>query len=204
MRPIATSPRFDRSAGAAAITAGIAGLLYSISFVVIARSAPDAGRLLSALFLFGGGVVSIQVLSALYLRARDVDAGFALTGYLLAFAGALGAAVHGAFDLANALHPPAALAADVPDAIDPRGVLTFGFAGLGLLVLVRLLSRGTFPRALAAVGYVSAVLLIVVYLGRLIVLDPASPLVLGPAALEGFVVNPLWYVWLGTVLWSRR
>jgi hypothetical protein len=40
-------------------------------------------------------------------------------------------------------------------------------------------------------------LLIVVYLGRLIVLTPSSPLVLGPAALTGFILNPLWYLLLG-------
>jgi hypothetical protein len=43
-------------------------------------------------------------------------------------------------------------------------------------------------------------LLLVVYLGRLVVLTPSSPLVLLPAALTGFVVNPLWYVLLGLAL----
>jgi hypothetical protein len=38
----------------------------------------------------------------------------------------------------------------------------------------------------------------------LIVLDAASPLVLLPAALTGFVANPAWYVWLGLVLLRER
>ncbi len=196
------SARFERSAGAAAVVAGVSGLLYSIAFVVVAPSAPDAGRLWSALFLTIGGIVGVQVFSALYLRVRDVDTGFALTAYVFGFTSALGSAIHGAYDLANALHPPASAASDLPSAIDPRGLLTFGIAGLSLLVFARLMSRGgAFSGGLVALGHLSGVLLVLIYLGRLIVLDASSALILGPAALEGFIVNPVWYVWLGVVLW---
>ena len=57
------------------------------------------------------------------------------------------------------------------------------------------------PRGLALLGYVSGILLVLIYLVRLIVFDPTSPLLLGPAALEGFIVNPVWYVWLGLTFW---
>lgn len=191
---------FERSAGATAIVVGIGGLLYSIAFVIVSRSAPDTGRFLSSLLLLIGGVLGIHVMAAVYRRLRDVDPGFALVGFMFGFAGALGSTVHGAFDLANVLHPPAA-AADLPSAVDPRGILTFGLSGLAILVISRLMSRGGgFPARLALLGYLSGLLLVLIYLGRLIVLDPASPLILGPAALEGFVVNPLWYVWLGMTL----
>ena len=46
-----------------------------------------------------------------------------------------------------------------------------------------------------------AALLVIIYLARLIILSPASPLLLGPVLLAGFVVNPLWYIWLGVTLW---
>jgi hypothetical protein len=201
---VSSSRSFERSAGATATVVGLAGLLYSIAFVIVARSAPDTGRLLSSLFLFVGGVLGIHVMAALYRRLREVDAGFALVGFMFGFAGALGSTIHGAYDLANALHPPATLATDLPSAIDPRGVLTFGLSGLALLVIARLMSRGGgFPAPLALLGYVSGALLVLIYLGRLVVLDPASPLVLGPAALEGFIVNPIWYVWLGLTFWRR-
>jgi hypothetical protein len=42
---------------------------------------------------------------------------------------------------------------------------------------------------------------VLIYLGRLIVFDATNPLLLGPAALEGFIVNPLWYIWLGLTFW---
>jgi len=197
------SRSFERSSGASAMVVGIGGFLYSVAFVIVARSSPQLGALLSSLLLMVGGVLAIQVLAALYGRLRDVDAGFALVGYTFGLVGAAGSAIHGAYDLANALHPPAALPADVPSGIDPRGLLTFGLAGLGVLVLSRLMSKGGgFPRGLAMLGYLSGVLLVIIYLGRLIILDAASPLILGPAALEGFVVNPVWYVWLGRTLWS--
>ena len=40
-------------------------------------------------------------------------------------------------------------------------------------------------------------LMIILYLGRLIVLQSTSLVIVIPALLEGFIVNPLWYIWLG-------
>jgi hypothetical protein len=58
---------------------------------------------------------------------------------LLGFTGALGSAVHGGYDLANALSTPTntltETIARLPNPVDPRGLLTFGVAGLGLFVL---------------------------------------------------------------------
>lgn len=196
------SRSFERSSGATAIVVGLGGFLYSVVFVIVSRSAPDTSRLLAALFLLLGGVLGIQVMAAVYRRLRDVDAGFALVALLFGFAGAIGSAVHGAFDLASVLHPTAALPADLPNPVDPRGVLTFGLSGLALLVIARLMTRGGgFPRGLAMLGYVSGILLVLIYLGRLIVFDPTSLLILAPAGLEGFIVNPIWYVWLGMTFW---
>lgn len=48
-----------------------------------------------------------------------------------------------------------------------------------------------FAAGFTALTFVLGALLIGVYLGRLIVLTPSSPLVLLPAALNGFLVNPL-------------
>jgi hypothetical protein len=102
------------------------------------------------------------------------------------------------------LNPPATANLDLPSQIDPRGMLTFGIAGLGLWVVAWLMLRGgQFPRPLGYLGYVTALLLIVVYLARLIVLDATSPLVLAPAVLAGFIANPIWYVWLGLTLWRK-
>ena len=145
-----------------------------------------------------------MTLVAVYARLRETDASVALLALLLGVTGAIGAAIHAGYDLSNVLHPPAAVNLDMPSQIDPRGMLTFGIAGLGLWAMAWLMLRGgQFPRGLGYLGYVTAVLLIVVYLARLIVLDASSPLVLAPAALAGFIANPVWYVWLGLSLWRN-
>jgi hypothetical protein len=86
----------------------------------------------------------------------------------------------------------------LPNPIDPRGLLTFGIAGLGLFILSWLMTQDMrLPKGLAYLGILSAILMIILYLGRLIVLQATSLVIVIPALLEGFIVNPLWYIWLG-------
>lgn len=189
---------FDRTAGLAAILAAFAGLLYSVSFVILQNA------LLYSLCLMAGGLLSLVALVALFERLGEVDGKAAMLGLMLGAVAALGATIHGGYDLANAIHPPGALpdgVANLPSPIDPRGLLTFGIAGLSVLIAGLLMRRHPqFSRGFTALTFVLGVLLIVVYLGRLIVLTPSSPLVLLPAAVTGFIVNPLWYAWLGLQL----
>jgi hypothetical protein len=194
------SSAFERLAAVCALLVSVGGLAYAIAFLVV-KSA-----LLSDLFLMLSGFFSTAVLVAIYQRVREIAAPFALWGLLLGIAGALGSVVHGGYDLSNILHPVAlvsqAAAAGVPSAIDPRGILTFGAGGIGLLVLAWLLGRsGQFPKGLMYLGYLAAALLLLLYLGRLIVYIPTNPLILIPALLSGFLVNPIWYIWLGLSLW---
>jgi hypothetical protein len=189
---------FERFAGLAAILAGLTGFLYSVSFVVLKNA------LLSGLFLMLGGLLTTAALIALFDRLGDTDSAFALLGLILGTVSGLGSAVHGSYDLANALRPPLALPAGLdalPSQIDPRGFLTFGAAGVALFVAAYLIGRSPhFTRSFGLTTYLLSILLVIVYLGRLIIYNPASPLILAPAALTGFLVNPLWYVWLGLAL----
>jgi hypothetical protein len=190
----ARSPSFERFAGVCAILAGVSGFLYAVAFVILQNA------LLSGLFLMLTGLLTTAALVAVYERLRETDASFALLALLLGVAGALGSAVHGGYDLANVVNPPPSMP-DVPNQADPRGLLTFGVAGTALFVVSWLIVRGRrFPRGLGYLGYVSAILLLALYLGRLIVLDPTSPVILGPALLNGFLVSPIFYVWLGLAL----
>ena len=118
---------------------------------------------------------------------------------------AAGSIIHGGYDLANALHPPATLNTDLPSPIDPRGLLTFGLASLGLFIFAWLISRDkAFPRGLALVGYASATLMMVLYLGRMIILQATNPVIVIPAILECFLLNPIWFLWLGYVFLRLR
>ena len=193
-----TTTTFDRTASLAAILAGVVGLLYAFSFVLLHND------LLSALCLLLGGILSLAAMVGLFQHLAKVESQFATLGLILAVVSAVGAAIHGAYDLANAIHPPGEIVgavANLPNPIHPRGLLTFGLAGLALLVATLLL-RGSprFSRGFTLLTAVLGALLILVYLGRLIVLTPSSPLVLLPAALTGFLVNPAWYLWLGVLL----
>lgn len=77
-------------------------------------------------------------------------------------------------------------------------------AGIALFVVAWLITRGgQFPKGLGYLGYTSGVLLVALYLGRLIVLDPTRPAILAPALLNGFLVNPAFYLWLGLALLRR-
>ncbi len=203
---------FDRFAGLCAILAGIAIFLYSLAFIVIAQRAPEIGALLSALFLLLNGLLVTAPLTAVYGRLRETEPLFALWAWILGISGALGAAIHGGYDLANAINPPTALSADVaaglaalPSQIDPRGLLTFGMAGIALLGVAWLIGRGaSLPRGLGSLAYLLAILLVIIYVGRLILLNPANPVLLVPILLTGFLVNPGWFIWLGLVLWRGR
>ena len=185
---------FERLAGICAILTGVAGFLYAVSFVLLQNA------LLSGLFLMSGGLLTTAVLVAIYERLRRTEATFALWALLLGMAGALGSAAHGGYDLANAINPPPSIP-DLPNPVDPRGLLTFGVAGIALLVIAWLIGHGgEFPRGLGYLAYASAALLLALYLGRLILLDPTNPMILVPALLNGFLINPAFYLWLGLSL----
>jgi hypothetical protein len=198
--------RYERFAGACAIAVAIGGLAYSISFMTYLKTGRPAAAKTATFLLFAGGVVVMAVLIAVYARLRETDPSFALWSLALGLLAAAGSSIHGAYDLANFVkHPvgaPPGFGA-LPNAVDPRGLMTFGVSGLSILVAAWLIVQGAaLPRRLGQLGLVTGVLLIVVYLGRLIILNPKNPLVLTAAILTGFILSPLWFLWLGRELWQ--
>lgn len=184
--------------GGCAILAGVGGFLYAVSFIVL------RDPLLYSLCLTLIGLFSSAALTGVYSRVRDTNGVVALWALLLGIAGALGSAAHGAYDLANAINVPASIPSNIenlPSQIDPRGFLTFGVSGVALFLFAWFIARsGEFPKTLAYLGYLSAALSIVLYVGRLIILSTTNPIILVPALLNGFIVNPLWFIWLGVLL----
>jgi hypothetical protein len=163
---------------------------------------------LSSLCLLLNGLLITAPLIALYRRLEETDAAFALWALILGMGGAFGAAVHGGYDLANAINPPVGITPELsaalvtlPNQVDPRGLLTFGVSGLAILIFARLMGPSNgFPAGLKYLGYLLAVLLGWLYIGRLVILDPSHPLLVAPILLAGFLVNPAWYLWLGIAL----
>lgn len=179
----------------AAYGAGISWFLYTVSFMILKNP------LWSSLFLMLAAVFALAVFVTIYRDLKEVDSSFAIYILLLGFLGSFGALTHGGYDLANIINPPAGMNANLPSQIDPRGLLTFGVTGAAILKLSWLMQKiKAMPVNLAYLGILSGILLIIIYLGRLIVLDPTNPLLRYPILIEGFIVNPLWYLWLGSAL----
>ncbi len=193
--------RFCRSAGMLAPAVAVVGLAYSVAFVLYLRDGGKTAATASAVFLLIGSLLATPVLVATYVRLRRGGPAFAFWALMVALVSAVGSAIHGAHDLANAVNPPSSGLGDLPNAVDPRGFLTFGLAGLGVAALAWLILRtGLLPRRLGTLSGVLGVALVLIYLGRLIILNPKNPLLLGIAAITGVVLNPLWWIWLGAEL----
>jgi hypothetical protein len=189
---------FERFAGWLSVLAGIAGIGYALAFVVLKNAQ------LSAVFLTLAPLLAIGGLVAVFDRVRATEPGFATVALALGAFGSLAASSHGAYDLANVLHPPASIP-DVPFAVDPRGYGTFALTGLSL-VLLAWLANGTpdLPSWVSPIGIVLGVVLVITWLARLIVLDATSMLVLAPALVSG-LLSPIFFLLLGAWLlgWRR-
>jgi len=194
------SKEFERFAGTCAMLVAAGSILYSVTFVWKNQDGPRFTHGATAILLLLGGLIGSVVLIAIYGRLREAEPGIAMWALVMGLASALGAVIHGGYDLANFTNQPDTVL-DLPQAADPRGLLTFGLAGLALLALAWLIARGgRLPAQLVPLGYLSGTLLILTYLGRLIILDSKNPALLGAAGLEGLVVNPLFYYRLGLAL----
>mgnify|MGYP001583057295 CR=1 FL=1 len=195
---------FEQFSGVYAILSGIAGFAYAVAFFIISRNNAEMGALLSGLFLLLTGLFATAALVAVYMHLRETSEGFALWALVLGLAGAVGMAIHGGYDLANAINPPGVNTpslASLPSQIDPRGLLSFGVGGIALFTVSWLMGKNKFfPKNLSYLGYTSAVLLVILYLGRMILLDPSNPIIAYSALINGFLVNPAWYIWLGLIL----
>lgn len=202
-----TAKQFNAFTGISAILTGLSGLAYAFSFVILDRSLPQLAAIISALFLLLGGLLSLGVIAGLQRSLRSANEGFTLWVSILAIIGAIGAITHGGYDLANAVNIPEENPlnlANLPSQTDPRGLLTFGVTGLAILGWSWLISSTSkYPKRLSRLGYVLGCLMTFIYLARLIWIDVTAPIVGLPILLTGFVLNPLWYIWLGKIFWSK-
>jgi hypothetical protein len=189
---------FDRYAGWLSILAGVTGIGYALAFVVL----KDAR--LSAVFLTLAPLLAVAGLVAVFERVREIDSGYATLALALGAFGSLAASTHGAYDIANVLHPPTGGVPDLPFAADPRGYGTFGLTGIAVVLLSTLARRtADLPSWVGPLGLVLGLVLVLTWLARLIVLDATSLLVLGPALASG-LLSPIFFLLLGGWLLSGR
>jgi hypothetical protein len=98
-------------------------------------------------------------------------------------------------------HPDkATIGADYPNFTDPRGFSTFALFGLGMIVLAAMSRGAGFPKPIPAVGAISGLLAVIVYIGRVTVLDPKRWWVAIAAVGAGVIGVPLWNALVGRAL----
>jgi hypothetical protein len=195
---VVESASFERFAGVCAISTGLFSFLFSISFIIVRSSSPFLGNILSYSFLTLGGLLATAPPIAIYFRLREDDKAFAVWAIALAIFGAFGFVLYGGYNLAVSIHPSPTSVSSLPSEIDPQGLLSYGMSGIGLFVISALIIRSErFPKGLGYLGYILAAMLVVFFLGRLIIADITNPIVLIPGVLSGFLLDPIWYVWVG-------
>jgi hypothetical protein len=187
------SPTFTRFARSAALTAALAGLTYTITFIVVVQRGSEWARWTSSAALLVGALAAVPTFCGAFFAFAEREREFALVALVLGVAGALGSATHASYDLAVLANPPGSLGAvgDLPFAADPRGFATFALVGISLALFGWLGVRtGVLSTPLVVLAEAAGLALLVIYIGRLTVLDPRSGLLRPLTALSGFVLNP--------------
>jgi hypothetical protein len=196
---------FQRFAGWSALAAAVAGLTFTVAFSIVVREGDRWAKWVSAVALTTGGLATLPVIVALYAVMRDREPEFAFLGTLLGAVGALATATHGAFDVAGLSKTVKPDLSDVPSFVDPRGFTTFGITGLALLVFGVLgLRVGGLDRTVARLAVFAAVLLAVLYVGRLTLLNPETNVIKATALFSGLLVNPAFFVLFARSLLQPR
>jgi hypothetical protein len=184
-----------------AYLSAVIALAYSLSFGYYVQEGDRWAQYTSSGLLMAGGLVGLPVLVALYLRVRIVDEGFAIIAVVIAAAAALGSVLHGAHDIAVFANPEVATGnAEYPNFTDPRGFSTFALFGLGMIVLAAMCRAARVAKFIPVVGAMTGALTLIVYIGRVTVLDPKRWWVAIAAVGSGVIGVPLWNVLVGRAL----
>lgn len=212
-----------RWGGLAAIGVGLCSLLYGVLYVALIVLGPKMlppeslltfGAQSTSLLLGLSGLLGLVATVAFFEKLRAAGEGWARLALWFGMFSALLGGLHGWSDFVRnpALarlyeQPNLASVADtiiaLPSPIDPRGIGTFGLAGLGMLVLGSLIARTPdLPRNLANVARFGAVLLLLIFIGTVLWSDGyglafARYLFLVPGPIQSIIVGPLFYIWFG-------
>jgi hypothetical protein len=191
---------FRRFSGWCAVGTALLGITFTVTFAAYVREGYHWAQWASAIALTAVGLVVVPVVIGLYEHLRDPERQFATLALVAGLAAAFGTTVHGAYDVAVLTKPPGK-ATNFPNQVDPRGFATFALTAVALALFGWLALRGgQLPRRVARLGVAAALLLLVVYFGRLIALDPNTNVVRVSALLVGLVVSPAFYVGVGRTL----
>jgi hypothetical protein len=224
---------FERVAALAAMLVGVSSILYAIVFLGLVPSdqrSDDVVKFYASYLTDGAaalqtswallalaGLASTLVIVALQARLRTIDAAWAGWATGVGLVGALLSTVHGVHEIAQnakladlwrngdaATRAALTVSNSIPSAADPRGLASFGFAGLFMLAVGALIVRANqigaqaLPLRLGYLGLAGGVLLLLLCAGSAFEIDL---LVLIPGGLMSLIVGPIWWIWLGLRFW---
>jgi hypothetical protein len=186
---------FSRRAGVQAYLIAAFSLVYAVVFLGFVRNHPEntqAAALAWALIAAAGLAATITTTST---AARvSGDARWWLTAIGVGYG--LLSATHGTF---AAVAIQQSIAAPDLSPTDPRGLATFGLAGLWALTLglETVAGNSALPRNLGWLAIVSGVDLIVLYVATIAAVDG---LILVTGGLASVILVPAFWIWTGRVL----
>jgi len=186
---------FSRRAGFQAYLIAAFSLMYAVVFLGFVRNHPEnvqAAALAWAL-IAGAGLAATVTTTSTAARIGG-DARWWLTAIGVGY-GLLSAA-HGTF---AAVAVEQGISASDLSPTDPRGLATFGLAGLWALTLglETVAGNGTLPRNLGWLAIVSGIDLIVLYVATV---AQAEGLILVSGGLASVILVPAFWIWTGRIL----
>jgi len=186
---------FSRRAGFQAYLIAAFSLVYAVVFLGFVRNHPEnvqAAALAWAL-IAGAGLAATVTTTSTAARIGG-DARWWLTAIGVGY-GLLSAA-HGTF---AAVAVEQGISASDLSPTDPRGLATFGLAGLWALTLglETVAGNGTLPRNLGWLAIISGIDLIVLYVATV---AQAEGLILVSGGLASVILVPAFWIWTGRIL----
>lgn len=192
----------DRNMARIAVAVGVSLFLHTVASLVVTHHADKwIGATLSALLLVVTGLLISFLNVGLYNHLRKANETIALWLLIISSFAAFGSVAHGGYDLAIATSRSPNDVLDIggkPNATDPFGMLTFGLTGIAVAGWTWLKGKEeAYHPDFLRLGYSLAILLLLLFVGRLTGLDPNGWLVTGLVAVTGLILSPAWYIWLG-------
>jgi hypothetical protein len=189
------TPLFGRAATGAGVLAAAAGIVYTVTFALVVQKGYHWAMWASSATLLVGGVAVLVVFVGAHRQFSGGEPDVALAALVVGLAGALGSVLHAMYDIGGLAKPYHGTVPDVPFPADPRGLATFAFTGVALGLFGWLGWRaGVLAKTVMGLALATAACLLIVFLGRLIILNPKSAAVKPFAVLGGIVLAPATYL----------
>jgi hypothetical protein len=185
---------FRRTASWCAFGIAALSLLYAVVYLGLVR--PDPTNTTAS--AFANGFIGLSGILATFAVVAVGDKVGGAAGRWIRVVGvgwALLSAAHGVFSAVSDIQ---GLSTGDLSATDPRGLATFGLAGLWSIVLGLTIRSGTsFPRGLGLVALVNGVDLLVLFFATA---TGAGALVLVTGGLASVILGPLQWAWIGRAM----